>query len=103
MSDANVLECDVEFGCALEQVGTDTVGDCFTLCDELCRIELSDNSFEDLVSDGREDTLVVILTEILQTVLASYQISISLSIAFSLGRSWAAAGPLDDVAHAESS
>jgi hypothetical protein len=35
----------VKFLRALEEVGSDAVADCFTLCDEFCGIELSDYGF----------------------------------------------------------
>lgn len=65
MCDGNVLEGNVEFLCTLEEVGSDSVADCFTLCDELRGIELRYDGFEDFVSDGWENTLIVILTKVL--------------------------------------
>ena len=68
MCDGDVFEFNVEFLGTLEQVGADSVADCFTLCDELCGVELRYDGFENFVSDGGENTLVVILTEILVSV-----------------------------------
>lgn len=65
MCDGDVFEFDVEFLGTLEQVGADSVADCFTLCDELCGVELGYDSFQDFVSDGGKNTLVVILTKVL--------------------------------------
>jgi hypothetical protein len=65
VGDRDVLESNVELLCTLEQVGSDSVADCLTLCDELCGVELRYNSFEDFVSDGGENTLIVVLTKIL--------------------------------------
>jgi hypothetical protein len=63
--DGNVLESNVELLCTLEEIGSDSVADCFTLCDELCGIELCYDGFKDFVSDGGKNTLVVILAEVL--------------------------------------
>lgn len=65
MGDGNVLKSNVELLGTLEEVAADAVGDGLTLCDELCGVELGDDGFEDFVSDGWEDTLIVILSEIL--------------------------------------
>lgn len=58
----DVLEGDVELSGTLHQVGTDTVGDSFTLRDQLGGVELGHDGLEDFVSDGREDTLIIIGT-----------------------------------------
>jgi hypothetical protein len=76
----------------LEEVGSDAVADCFALCDQFCCIELGDDGLEDFVSDGREDSFVIILTEILVSLVAilntlKHRENI-------LGKSWATAGPL---------
>lgn len=65
MCDGDVFESNVELLGALEEVGTYSVDDCFTLCDEFCGIELGDDGFEDFVSDGWEDSLIIILTKVL--------------------------------------
>ena len=70
MCDADVFEGDVEFVGALEQVGTDAVGNGFTLGDEFCGVKLGDNGFEDFVADGGEDTLVVVETEVLSCYIS---------------------------------
>lgn len=62
MGDGDVLESDVELRGSLHEVCADTVGDSFTLGDQLGGIELGDNGFEDFVSDGREHTLIVVDT-----------------------------------------
>jgi hypothetical protein len=46
----------------LHKVGADAVGDSFTLRDELGGVELGHDGLEDFVTDGGEDTLVVIGT-----------------------------------------
>ena len=61
----DILEGDIEFLGALEKVRSDAVADCFTLCDEFGGVELGDYGFKDFVSDGGEDSLIVVLTEIL--------------------------------------
>ena len=65
MCDGDVLEGDVELASSLQQVGSDAIGNIFTLGDEFGSIELRDNGFEDFVSDGWEDSLVVVETEVL--------------------------------------
>jgi len=67
--DGYVLEGDVEFLCSLEQVGADSVGDGFSLCDEFGGVELGYDGFEDFVSDGGEDSFIVILSEVLLHLL----------------------------------
>jgi hypothetical protein len=66
VGDGAILEGDVELGGAAEEIGTDAVGDGFTLGDEFGGIELCDDGLEDFVSDRREDTLIVILAEVLE-------------------------------------
>ena len=63
MRDRDVLERDVEFGRAFEQVGPDAGRDGFALRDEFCGVELGDDGFEDFVADGGEDALVVVEAE----------------------------------------
>lgn len=58
----DILEGDVELSSALHQVSADTVGDSFTLCDQFGGVELGHDGLEDFVSDGWEDTLIVIGT-----------------------------------------
>jgi hypothetical protein len=65
VGDGNVLKSNVELLGTLEEVAADAVGDGLTLGDELCGVELGDDGFEDFVSDGWEDTLIVILSEVL--------------------------------------
>jgi hypothetical protein len=76
----------------LEEVGSDAVADCFTLGDQFCSIELGDDRLEDFVSDGREDSFVVILTEVLaSSVTIPNTLKLRENI---LGKSWATAEPL---------
>jgi hypothetical protein len=63
--DGDVFEGNVELVGALEQIGPDTVGDGLSLGDEFCGIELCNDGFQDFVTDGGENTLVVVETEIL--------------------------------------
>lgn len=62
VGDGDVLKGDVELRGALEEVVADAVGDGFTLGDELGGVELGDDRLEDFVSDGREDTFIVVCT-----------------------------------------
>lgn len=65
MCDRYIFKRNVEFLCALEEVGTDAVGDSFSLGDEFCGIELRNDGFKDFIADGGKDSLVVVLTEVL--------------------------------------
>lgn len=71
VGDGYVLELDVELLGALQEVGADAVGDGLTLGDELCGVELGDDGLEDFVADGGENTLVVVLAEVLMGALAA--------------------------------
>jgi hypothetical protein len=92
MRNRNVFQCNIEFLGTLEEVGSDAIADCFTLCDQFCCIELGDDGLQDFVSNGREDSLVVVLTEILVSLAA---IPNALKPRENiLGKSWATAEPL---------
>lgn len=65
MCDGDILERNVEFLCAFEEVGPDAVADGFTLGDKLCGVELGDDGFEDFITDGRQDTFIIVLAEVL--------------------------------------
>lgn len=62
VGDGDILQGDVELAGTLEEVGTDAVGDCLTLCDKLGSVELGDDGLKDFVTDGGENTLIVIGT-----------------------------------------
>jgi hypothetical protein len=62
VGDRDILQGDVELAGTLEKVGTDPVGDGLTLCDKLGGVKLGDNGLKDFVTDGGENTLVVIGT-----------------------------------------
>jgi hypothetical protein len=62
VGNGDILEGDVELSGTLHKVGADAVGDSFTLRDELGGVELGHDGLEDFVTDGGEDTLVVIGT-----------------------------------------
>jgi hypothetical protein len=66
--DGHIFERDVELASALEEVVPDAVGDGLSLGDELGGIELGHDGFEDFVSDGGEDALVVVQTEVLRPI-----------------------------------
>ena len=65
MCDRDIFQGNVKFLSTLEEVGADAVADCLTLRDQLCGIELGDDGLEYFVSNGRQDSLIVILTEVL--------------------------------------
>jgi hypothetical protein len=65
VGDGDVLEGNVELAGALEQVCADFVGDGLALGDELGGVELGDDGLEDFVTDGGEDTLIVVEAEVL--------------------------------------
>jgi len=56
----DVFERNIEFASTLEEVGTDAVRDSLTLCNELGGIKLCYDSFEDFVSNRRENTLIIV-------------------------------------------
>lgn len=70
MCNGNILEGNVELVGALEQVGADLVGDSLTLGDELGGVELRNDGLEDFVTNGGQNTLVVVETEVLERVSA---------------------------------
>ena len=59
----DVFEGNVEFGSSFKEVGADPRGDGFSLGDEFCGVELGDDGFEDFVTDGGEDALIVVEAE----------------------------------------
>lgn len=63
MRDGDVFEGDVELGGAFQEIGADAGGDGFALRDQFGGVELGDDGFEDFVTDGREDALVVVEAE----------------------------------------
>lgn len=60
MCDGDVLKGDVELRRTAHQVGADAVRDGLSLCDKLRGVELGDDGLEDFISDGGEDTLVIV-------------------------------------------
>lgn len=58
--DGDILESDVELRGAFHQVRADPVRHGFTLGDQFGGVKLGDDSFEDFVADGGEDTFVVV-------------------------------------------
>jgi hypothetical protein len=66
VGDGNILQGDVELGCALHQVGLNSSRDGFSLGDELGGVELSHDGFEDFIANGWKHTLIVILTKVLR-------------------------------------
>lgn len=66
--DGNVLEGNVELVGALKKVGADLVGDGLTLGDELGGIKLGNDGLEDFVTNGGENTLIVVETQVLKAV-----------------------------------
>ena len=59
-SDRDILQDDVVVGSSLDQPLTDIVGDSLPLCDQLISIELSNNGLQNLISNGRKDTLSIV-------------------------------------------
>lgn len=49
-----------------EKVFANAVANGFTLGNEFGGVELSDDGFEDFITNGREDTLVIVLAKTLQ-------------------------------------
>lgn len=73
MRDGNVLESDVEFLGALEQLGAYAVRDSLTLGDELGSVELGDDGLQDFVANGGENTLVVVCAKVLLRQLVNHE------------------------------
>lgn len=65
MGDGHILKSDVEFGSSAGEVLADLLRDGLSLGDELGSIELGDDGLEDFVTDGGEDSLIVVDTEVL--------------------------------------
>ena len=78
MSDGDVFKSDIELACPSHEVCPDPLRYGFSLSDEFGGIELGDDGFEDFVSDGGEDSFVVVKTEVL-SVLALFIFGIWLS------------------------
>lgn len=77
MRDGDVFERDIEFASAPGQLGLYPGRNGFSLSDELRGIELGDDCFEDFVSDGGEDTLVVVLSEVLLSAVSARSSKVS--------------------------
>lgn len=86
MGDGHVLEGDVELGGTAGEVIADAVGDSLSLGDELGGVKLGDDGLEDLVTDRRENSLVVVCAEILYTSLADIQKKVEKD--YIPGKSW---------------
>ncbi len=65
MCDGDIFEGNIEFLCSLEEVRTNAVRNSFTLGNQFCSVELGDDGFEDFIADRGENSLVVVLAEIL--------------------------------------
>lgn len=113
MRDGDVLEGNVELGSAEGEVVLDSSRNGFTLCDQLCGIELGDDGLQDFISDRRQDSLIVINTEVLhmEGLVEGRALASDNDVAlccgenrrlFIPGRFWAKLGHLADVAHAAS-
>lgn len=71
MRDGDVFKRDVELRRAFEEVGADAVGDGLSLGDELGGIKLCDDGLEDFVANRGQDTLVIVLSEVLHEELVA--------------------------------
>lgn len=65
MGDRDIFKSDVELLRTLEEIGSDAVADGLTLGDELSSIELSYDGFEDFVTNGGKNTLIIVLSKTL--------------------------------------
>jgi hypothetical protein len=81
--DGHILESNVELSGATGELRADLLGDGFSLGDEFGGVELGDDGLEDLVTDGGEDSLIVVDTEIL--VFVSPPCKQSRSVLFAVG------------------
>jgi hypothetical protein len=66
VGNGNILQGDVELGGTEGEVVADAVRDSLSLSNEFCSVELGDDSLEDFVTNGGEDSLIVVGTEVLQ-------------------------------------
>lgn len=62
VGNGDILQGDIKLRGTLKKVGTDAVGYGLTLCDKLGGVELGDDGLEDFITDGGENTLVVVGT-----------------------------------------
>ena len=60
VGDRHILQGNVELGRAFQQVAADAVRDGLSLCDEFGGVKLGHDGLEDLISDGWEDSFIVI-------------------------------------------
>lgn len=65
MGNGNILKGDVEFGSTTGEFVSNALGHSLSLGDEFGGVELGDNSLEDFVSDGWQNTFIVVGTEVL--------------------------------------
>ena len=65
VGNGHVLEGNVELGGAAGQLAADALGDGLSLGNEFGGIKLGDDGLEDFVSDGGEDSLIVVGAEVL--------------------------------------
>jgi len=87
--DGHILESDVELGGAAGELASDALGDGLSLGDELGGVKLRDDGLEDFVADGRQDSLIVVDTEVLRPLASCPHIVSCVLRPCSPGRSWA--------------
>lgn len=73
MGDGDILEGDVELGGTAGEVVADALGDSLSLGDKLGSIKLGDNGLQDFVTNGGEDSLIVVGTEVLYELVTSFK------------------------------
>jgi len=63
LSEGNIVQFNVEFGGSRGELVSDESGDQCSLSNQLTCIELSDDTFEDLIDNGRKNSFIIILSE----------------------------------------
>jgi hypothetical protein len=77
VGNGNILQGDVELGGTEGEVVADAIRDSLSLGNELCSVKLSDNGLEDFVTNGGEDSLIVVGTEVLQELVMLSRLCVS--------------------------
>jgi hypothetical protein len=69
VGNGNILQGDVELGGTEGKVVANAIRDSLSLGNEFCSVELSDDGLEDFVTNGGEDSLIVVGTKVLQELV----------------------------------
>lgn len=64
--DGDIVKDDIEFESAFAKDFSDLLGDFLSLRDKLLSVVLGDDRFEDFVTDGGQNTLVVVRADVVK-------------------------------------